>query len=320
MRGNLEKIIFPSGHSFRVLRWSRNLREVEAVLASGQAERVAGEGTHWHYHSHMELTLFTGGEGLRFVGDHIASFGPDDLVLLGGKVPHYWHTRGQSAGVSVQWDFPHGHPFWAFPENLTLATLFKSAARGLRYTGETADRLSVGLRELVHAGGPDRLGLLLRLFAIMARAPERDRTVLSARAFLLSEKGAHQSAMAEAVRYLLANFRDTIRLGQILRLTHMSKPTFSRQFKKHSGQSFSDFITQLRLQAVCHELAANERSIIDIAFACGFTQISFFNRIFRRVLHCNPTQYRNRRRRKSVPLDLSVSNRKGPARQRCLAN
>jgi AraC-like DNA-binding protein len=84
--------------------------------------------------------------------------------------------------------------------------------------------------------------------------------VLSARAFLLSEKGAHQSAMAEAVRYLLANFRDTIRLGQILRLTHMSKPTFSRQFKKHSGQSFSDFITQLRLQAVCHELAANERS------------------------------------------------------------
>jgi transcriptional regulator GlxA family with amidase domain len=67
-------------------------------------------------------------------------------------------------------------------------------------------------------------------------------------------------------------------------------------------------------------LAANERSIIDIAFACGFTQISFFNRIFRRVLHCNPTQYRNRRRRKSVPLDFSVSNRKGPARQRCLAN
>jgi len=298
MRGHREKIIFPSGHSFRVLRWSRNLREVEVVLASGQAERVAGEGTHWHYHSHMELTLFTAGEGLRFVGDHIAPFGPGDLVLLGGKVPHYWHTRGQSAGVSVQWDFPHGHPFWAFPENLALAALFKCAARGLRYTGATVDQLSVGLQELVRAGGPDRLGLLLRLLAIMARAPERDCTVLSARAFFLSEKGAHQSAMAEAVRYLLANFRDTIRLAQVLRLTHMSKPTFSRQFKKHSGQSFSDFITRLRLQAACHELAATERSILDIAFACGFTQISFFNRAFRRILHCNPTQYRRRKRNK----------------------
>lgn len=298
MRGHREKIIFPSGHSFRVLRWSRNLREVEAVLGSGQVERVAGEGTHWHYHRHMELTLFTAGEGLRFVGDHIASFGPGDLVLLGGKVPHYWHTQGQSAGVSVQWDFPHGHPFWAFPENLALAALFKSAAHGLRFIGTTAAQLSPGLQELVHIGGPDRLGLLLRLLAIMARAPERDRTVLSARAFFLSEKGSYQPAMAEAVRYLLANFRDTIRLGEVLRLTHLSKPTFSRQFKKHTGQTFSDFITHLRLQAVCHELAVTERTILDIAFACGFSQVSFFNRSFRRVMGCNPTQYRNRKRKR----------------------
>jgi AraC-like DNA-binding protein/quercetin dioxygenase-like cupin family protein len=298
MRGQREKIVFPSGHSFRVLRWSRNLREVEVVLGSGQVERVAGEGTHWHYHRHMELTLFTAGEGLRFVGDHIATFGPGDLVLLGGKVPHYWHTNGQSAGVSVQWDFPHGHPFWAFPENLVLAPLFKNSAHGLRFTGATAAQLSPSLQELVHIGGPDRLGLLLRLLAIMARAPERDRTVLSARAFFLSEKGAYQPAMAEAVRYLLANFRDTIRLGEILRLTHLSKPTFSRQFKKHTGQTFSDFITHLRLQAVCHELAATERTILDIAFACGFSQISFFNRSFRRILGCNPTQYRNRRRKR----------------------
>jgi len=301
MRGHREKIIFPSGHSFRVLRWARNLREVEAVLASGQAERVAGEGTHWHYHRHMELTLFTTGEGLRFVGDHIASFGPGDLVLLGGKVPHYWHTQRPSAGISVQWDFPHGHPFWAFPENLSLATLFKSATRGLRYTGATAGQLAAGLQALVRADGPDRLGWLLRLLAIMARAPERDRTVLSARAFFLSEKGAYQPAMAEAVRYLLANFRDTIRLEEILRLTHMSKPTFSRQFKKHSGQSFSNFINHLRLQAVCHELAATERTILDIAFACGFSQVSFFNRLFRRVMGCNPTQYRQRKRKQIGP-------------------
>jgi len=297
MRGSREKIILPSGHSFRVLRWARNLREVDAALAPGQVVRIAGEGMHWHFHAEMELTLFTAGDGLRFVGDHIGSFDAGDLVLLGEKLPHYWYTQGPSAGVSVQWNFPHGHPFWTFPENLAFATLFKSATRGLRYTGNTASQLSSGLRELVHTDGADRLGLLLRLFALMARAPERDRTILSARVFFNSDTAGHQPAMAETMRYLLANFRDTIRLDEVLRLTQMSKPTFSRQFKKHSGQPLSNFVTRLRLEAACRELEATDRSILDIALACGFSQISFFNRIFRRLLHCNPTQYRNRKRR-----------------------
>jgi AraC-like DNA-binding protein len=105
--------------------------------------------------------------------------------------------------------------------------------------------------------------------------------------------------MAEAVCYLVANFRDTIRLDEVLRHTHMTKPTFSRQFKKHSGQSFSDFVTRLRLEAVCRQLVETDRTILEIALACGFSQISFFNRIFRRFLHCNPTRYRDRERRRN---------------------
>jgi AraC-like DNA-binding protein len=299
MRGSREKIMLPSGHSFHVLRWSRNLREVETVLSSGKLEHRTGQGWHWHYHAEMELTMFMAGDGLRFVGDHIASFAAGDLVFLGDNLPHYWHTQGPSVGFSVQWNFPVGHPFWMFPENQEHAALFKSAARGLRYTGQTANKLSIGLQELVHTGGADRLGLLLRLLAIMARAPERDRTLLSTRAFFLSNSVAHQPAMAEAVRYLVANFRDTIRLDEVLRLTHMTKPTFSRQFKKHSGQSFSDFVTRLRLEAVCRQLVETDRSILEIALACGFSQISFFNRVFRRFLRCNPTRYRDRERRRN---------------------
>ena len=48
MRGSREQIHLPSGHSFRVLRWERNLREVELVLAPDRRARIAGEGMHWH--------------------------------------------------------------------------------------------------------------------------------------------------------------------------------------------------------------------------------------------------------------------------------
>lgn len=296
MRGTREQIHLPGGHSFRVLRWTNRLSDVEVLHAPGAVARTAGEGNHWHYHVEMELTLFITGEGTRFVGDDIAPFRQGDLVLLGEKLPHYWHTHSVSSGLSVQWSFPKNHPFWAFPETLPLRALFVNAAKGLQFTGTTASAIGSRLHELTRTGGVDQLGLLLRILALMAASPARDRRQLSTNVFALSTASTHQQAMADAVNHLLLGFREPVRLGELLDITGMSKPTFSRLFKKHSGKSFSDFVTHLRLQAACRELIDTENSIIDIALGCGFQQISFFNRIFRRILECTPSEYRTRKR------------------------
>ncbi|MDB6029422.1 MAG: AraC family transcriptional regulator [Verrucomicrobiales bacterium] len=294
MRGNREQVQSPSGHSFRVLRWTRNLREVDLILANGRAQRITGEGTHWHYHAAMELTVFTVGSGTRFAGDHIGPFAAGEVVLLGEKLPHYWHTRGPSSGISLQWSFPDGHAFWTFPEMLILTNLFKKAGRGLRYTGRTAATITTAVQEIGHVNGPEQVGLLLRLFSLMAKAPSSEETLLSLRSFSLSTESTHQQAISETLRYLLANFRDEIRLSEVLRRARMSKATFSRQFKKHSGKTMSEFVSHIRLQAACRELVETNRSVLEIALSCGFSQVSFFNRIFRRIFHCSPTQYRFR--------------------------
>lgn len=301
MRLAREHIQIPSGHSFRVLRWQQTLRDVECILAPSRITALRGEGTHWHFHIEMELTLFASGEGTRFVGDHLDSFAPGDLVLLGEKLPHYWHARGRSSGLSVQWHFPESHPFWAFPENLPLADLFKLANRGLHITGRTAADVAVLLRELANGSGTEQLAGLLRILARLAAAPEPDRRSLSTRSFVLPASSQHQEAIAKAVRYLVANFREEVRLDAVLALTGMSRPTFSRQFKQHSGRTFSEFLNRLRCQAACRELKESDRSVLDIAMNCGFTQVSFFNRLFRRLMRCSPSKFRTRSRRRTTP-------------------
>lgn len=298
MRGARENIQIPAGHSFRVLRWEQSLHDVECVLAPGHIVRTPGEGTHWHVHIEMELTLFTSGEGTRFVGDHIDSFAAGDLVLLGENLPHYWHTRGRSSGISVQWHFPQSHPFWAFPENLGLADLFKLANRGLHIAGRTHVEVAALLQQLTRGIGAEQLASLLHTLARLAAAPESERRPISARSFALSAASQHQEGIAKAVRYLIANFREEVRLEALLQLTQMSRPTFARQFKKHSGRTFSEFLNRLRFQAACRELEQSERSVLDIALASGFTQVSFFNRIFRRLMRCSPSAYRARCRRR----------------------
>lgn len=306
MRGHREQIHLASGQSFRLLRWEENLREVDSLLSSGRVTRIAGAGMRWHHHVEVELTLFKRGHGTRFVGDHIGPFADGDAVLLGENVPHYWHAMGPSSGLSAQWSFPDGHPFWSFPETFAFRELFLAAARGIRYTGPTAAAIEEHLHAMSTANGPERLGLLLQLLARLANAPASSWEFLSTQAFSLGGTANPQPAISEAVRYLLANFRDVIRLTELLRLTRMSKPTFARQFHRLTGRTFSDFLAHVRLQAACRELKETDRPVIDIALASGFCHVSFFNRVFRRHLRCSPSQYRaqeKRLRAQALPAD-----------------
>lgn len=292
-----EKVELPSGQSFRVLRWAENLRDVEVVLSPHHSVRIGGEGDHWHYHQASELTFFSSGEGTRFVGDHIAPFGPGDLVLLGENLPHYWHARGASNGLAVQWSLPVSHPLWGFPEAEVLTGYFERIRRGIRFRGATADLLSAQLQQLARSHALERLGLFLRLLARAATAPAGDWDYLSTSAFSLTADSRHQTAMRAAMQFLVARFRSEIRLEQVLKVTGMSKPTFCRQFKKHYGKTLNAFLQGIRLEAACRELAETENPVIDVAFASGFSQISFFNRLFRRVFKCSPLRYRLRVRR-----------------------
>jgi AraC-like DNA-binding protein len=295
MRGARELVHPPSGHSFQVLRWTRDLGEVEALSGDGQRHQLKGQGNHWHFHVELELALVLKGSGTRFVGDHIGEFEAGDLVLLGEKLPHYWHTQGGSGGLVVQWYFPPGHPFWAFPETERLAALFKRAARGLRITGETAQKVSALMQRFPLASKPERLALLLRILARIDGMPEGEGSLLSVRSFSLSAESQQQQAISRSIRHVVARFREELRMEELLAVSGMSRATFARQFKKHAGHSLIEFVNRLRLQAACRELRETKHSVVEVAARSGFTQLSFFNRLFRRVHGCSPTEYRRRK-------------------------
>lgn len=292
VKGLKERIDPPEGQSFRAIRWQRSLREVESIRADGTYDDIAGEGLHWHHHVEMELTLFTKGRGTRFVGDHIGDFCPGELVLLGSNLPHYWHAPGGSAGVSIQWYFPHAHPIWEFGELAPAREVFAKSDRGFRLKGKTANQVGDLLQQMMVVKATDRLSRLIELFARIAEMSAKHREPLSSRPFGLSAGSHHQAAIAAAVRYVVGNFREEVRMEDLLRITGMSRPTFARQFKEHAGRTVSEFVNKLRLQAACAELLETDHPVTEVALNCGFGEISFFNRLFRREKGCSPREFR----------------------------
>lgn len=294
-RGKKEMIDLPDGQSFRMIRWRKNLKQVESLQADGSFRKISGEGVHWHHHMEMELTFFTKGSGTRFVGDHIGEFAAGELVLLGSGLPHYWHAREDCAGVSVQWHFPDAHALWGFREMMKLPVVFREAERGFRLKGKSASSVATLLGEMLEAKAGVRLARLLEVFSLLAAMPTKEREMLSSRGFAPVVAARHQQSIAKAVKHLLANFRGEIRVEDLLKLTGMSRATFARQFKLHAGRTSGEFVNKLRIQAACRELSDTEKSVTEIAMNCGFGEISFFNRLFRREKGCSPREWRGRR-------------------------
>lgn len=293
-----EKIQIPAGYSFRLLHWRENFRDVDVIISAGKRQRIVGEGEHWHYHEAFELLFFETGSGTSFIGDRIQAIKAGDVVLLGSNLPHYWHMRGPSSGWLVQWHWEPAHHVWALPETAELDRLHKDALRGIQFFGQTATAIAGLFRELTGADGLNRLGSLFRILATAAAAADRDQTLISQNALSFAIGSRHQVAMQVVIRHLFENFRRQIRLEEILRVANMSKPTFSREFKLHSGMPLSVFLQQIRMEAVCHELSGTDHPITEVALNNGFTELSFFYQLFRRVHRCNPMEYRRNHRPK----------------------
>jgi len=68
---------------------------------------------------------------------------------------------------------------------------------------------------------------------------------------------------------------------------------FSRFFRLHTGKTFPEFVNELRIGRACRLLAEGEMNVTEIAFACGFGNLSNFNRQFHRLRHTSPSAFRD---------------------------
>lgn len=133
-----------------------------------------------------------------------------------------------------------------------------------------------------------RLAAFFHLLSVLATAKPRDLRPLSQRPFFISGTAEQQ----DAVSYIIAHYREPVRLPSLLRLTGMSRATFARQFKPHAAKPFPTFLNQVRLQAGCRALRDTADPVGAVAFNHGFNQLSFFNRLFRREFGRSPSAYR----------------------------
>jgi AraC-like DNA-binding protein len=88
--------------------------------------------------------------------------------------------------------------------------------------------------------------------------------------------------------------RDSMSTPRVSQLAHtcgLSRFSFSRQFRANFGISYREFVMRKRLEKACTLLARPGSSVTSVAHATGFTDASYFARIFKRHFQNSPREY-----------------------------
>lgn len=231
-----------------------------------------------NWHENLELQLCTAGEGRVLLDGRSLCFSADDIIAINQGVIHHTGSEGELVYTCLIFDCEFCRRVGIDPVALRFRERIDSAAvRALfdeityTYDNET---------DVCHLADMNRLALCL---------------LIELRRNFTEDTAARQSSPAlrsvqEAIRFIRENYTRKLTLDEIATHLYINKYVLMRHFKKTAGKTVGDYLTSCRCQHAM-QLLDHGVSVSDAALQCGFTNFSYFSKIFKRMTGCLPSEF-----------------------------
>lgn len=95
------------------------------------------------------------------------------------------------------------------------------------------------------------------------------------------------------LQYVTEHYDTHLSIEAMAEACNLSESHFMKFFKSAFNMTFTEYVNDYRLCVAAHQLTAADLPVVDIAASCGFDNVSYFNRLFKRKYKMTPSQYRN---------------------------
>ncbi|MFA4869689.1 MAG: AraC family transcriptional regulator [Pedobacter sp.] len=249
-----------------------------------------------HYHEEYELNFIINAPGARrIVGDHIDVIGDLELVLIGPNLSHAWFTHQCTSGkiqeLTIQFHKELLDDRLLKRNQLSfIRNMFDRAQSGILFSRETVHQLKDRILGLDKKTGFDSV---LELFSILHDLSiSKDMKTLSDSAFDNSQFNYNSRRIEKAFEYMNTNYAKSISLADVSKVANMPESSFSRFIRARTGKTFIDSLNDIRIGHSSRMLIDTTQTAAEIAYNCGFNNISNFNRIFKKKKGCTPKEFR----------------------------
>ena len=97
----------------------------------------------------------------------------------------------------------------------------------------------------------------------------------------------------QALRYMQDNYSQHLELQQVAEFVGLSPSYFSALFHQVVGVSFREQLCRIRIEESKRLLLQKNYSLVDIALAMGFSDQSYYCKVFKRIVGVTPGKFRN---------------------------
>ncbi|MFR9259623.1 MAG: AraC family transcriptional regulator [Christensenellales bacterium] len=249
-----------------------------------------------HRHDAWELYYVVHGRGRRMAGDTLQPFAAGDVALIPPSMLHRWEYAPGSADKDgcvryLMVAFSHSlieRCMEAFPElrNRLAGVAFPTDA--LRFGPESSRAIRKALSEMNGSDELGRLSAMLRLLPVIFTSSDRAFAGKPMRI----ERDVRR--MQQICAYVMKHYVHPIALDDIAAEVGMNRSAFCSCFKRCKGMTFSQFVTQYRLNTACELLKHSQKNVSEICCMVGFSDLPHFVRVFTRTMGVSPSRYRKR--------------------------
>lgn len=244
----------------------------------------------YHYHSEYEIVFVPYGSGTRHVGNHLSNYENGDLVLIGSNLPHSGFGLNsiglhEEIVLQVQKEILPLH----LTEAESLTQLLDKAQYGLSFFGDTKKYAGEKLAAISEQPPFQRFLTMLDILNILAASEEYH--ILNATIVSPTLLTKHKSRLQKIFTYVERQYHNDINIKNVATMAGLSVPSFCNFFKKATNITFSEFVNQYRIQRACL-LLHQDKSIAEVCFECGFNNVTYFNKLFKQIMHKTPSQFK----------------------------
>jgi AraC-like DNA-binding protein len=249
-----------------------------------------------HHHEEYELNLILNArDAKRIVGDHVAIIGDAELVFIGPNLDHGWFDCEQNGGeiqeVTIQFSKDLLSDSLLKKNQLNFINhMFERSRQGILFSQDVISRLQNRILGLVSKTGFDSV---LELFSILHDlSTSRNMIILSGTLNNKEVFNYNSRRIQKVYEYMNKHYQNPITVTEVAKAINMPETSFSRFIKKRTGKTFTDSLNDIRIGHATRMLINTTDTVAEIAYKCGFNNMSNFNRIFKHRKNTTPSSFR----------------------------
>lgn len=256
-----------------------------------------------HWHKEIEIIYVKEGNVNIGVNDVPIQLKRNDIYFINGGDVHYFLASPESERIVIQFDLSFFQDISSLEKtNKEMRNLFSSIVQASSlWSQEVADQMRQLLMTVHEENNKRKSGYryvikakMFEMLAILSReVPQNENWNDQVREEISSTKQMENLERLDKIfMYIEAHYQDTITLNDISAYMGFSSFYFTKFFKKNTGTTFIQFLTEYRLNKAKWILLNEDATVTEVAERTGFSSVKTFHHQFKDLMGISPLKYK----------------------------